>query len=555
MKTYIVAVFLLLGTMSFAQEAGSGKYTIQNLDINTPQSDFGTAFYGENKIVFASPRRGFRVVRDVWEQNGQRFLDLYEGLIEENGQIINKAKLKGDVNSRYHEAQAIFSKDGKTVYFTRDNYYRNKLGVDNKGMTNLAMFKATVNAKGEWINIIPMPFNSVEYSVGHPALSDDEKWLYFSSDMPGTIGETDIFRVAINQSGYGNPENLGPKINSAAKDWFPFIDGETLYFSSDRDGGKGGIDIYATKLTGFQPTPVLLNEPINSASDDYAFIINKTTRKGYFSSNRDGGVGDDDIYAFTEEEEVNFKCLQVVTGEVRDKNTTNLLPGAEVILSDSEGNMIETTVVGDDAIFTFEINCETTYRLEGKKIQYTAQSKTFTTSNEADKELKLLILLGEGDINFVTDANGNTTTEGEVEDVKPEGLPDVLPDDIVKLGPGKYAINIDPIYFDLNSSYLTKQAKTELQKVVDLMNKYPKMIIESASHTDSRAPEGYNLWLSNKRAKSTVEYIVGRGIDPARITGKGYGESQLINGCDDNADCTEAQHQQNRRTEFVIIKM
>ena len=553
MKTYIVAVVLLFVTFSYAQTPGSGKYTVKNLEVNTPQSDFGTAFYGENKIVFASPRRGFRIVRDVWEQNGQRFLDLYEGSIEENGEIINKIKLKGDVNSRYHEAQAIFSKDGKTVFFTRDNYYKNKLGVDNKGMINLALFKATVNAKGEWINIIPMPFNSVEYSVGHPALSDDEKTLYFSSDMPGSIGENDLFKVAINESGYGNPVNLGPKINSAAKDWFPFVDGDVLYFSSDRNGGKGGIDVYATKLAGFQPAPVNLNAPINTASDDYAFIINKETRKGYLSSNREAGKGDDDIFSFTEEETVEFTCLQVVTGEVRDKNTTNLLPGAEVVLSDKDGNMLESVVVGEDGVFRFEVTCESDYKLDGKKVEYTSQSKSFTTSNEADKELKLLILLGTGDINFVAGNNGDGTQEGG-EDIKPEGLPDVLPDDIVKKGPN-YVINIDPIYFDLNSSYLSKQAKTELQKVVDLMNKYPAMIIESASHTDSRAPEGYNLWLSDKRAKSTVSYIIGRGIDEDRITGKGYGESRILNGCVDDADCTELQHQQNRRTEFVIIKM
>ena len=551
MKKYIVAVLLLSAGLFYAQD-GAGKYSIKNLDINTSNSDFGTSLRGENKLVFTSPRTGFNIIKDVWKQNGQRYLDLYEGTINENGDVLDKERLKGEVNSRYHEGNAVFTNDGKTVYFTRDNYYNKRLGVDNQGWTNLAMFKAMVNNKGEWINIIPMPFNNVEYSVGHPALSDDEKTLYFTSDMPGTIGETDIFKVDVNQSGFGNPVNLGPKINSTAKDWFPYVDGNVLYFASDRWGGKGGSDVYAAKLEGFVTEPVNLNEPINSASDDYAFIINGETKKGYFSSNREGGKGDDDIYSLIEEEPVTFKCHQTVMGEVRDKNTTELLPGAEVVLNDKDGNLLKTFVVQDDGVFSFEIDCETEYKLEGKKVGYTPQSKTFTTSNVADKQLKMLILLGTGDIDFLADGR---TTEDEKEDIKPEGLPDVLPDEIVRARAGTYIVNIDPIYFELNSSYLTKQAKIELQKVVDLMTKYPKMVIESASHTDSRGIEGYNLWLSDRRAKSTVNYIIDRGINPSRITGKGYGETQLINQCTDNVECTEAQHEKNRRTEFVIIRM
>ena len=551
MKKYIVIVLLLSVVCLYAQGSG-GKYSINNLEVNTEQSEFGTAYHGTDKLVFAAPRRGFRVIRDVWEPNGQRFLDLYEGDISEDGSIANKRKLKGEVNSRYHEASVTFTKDGKTVYFTRDNYYNKKLGIDNQGYTNLAMFKATVNNKEEWINIIPMPFNNVEYSVGHPTLSEDEKTLYFTSNMPGTLGETDIFKVEVNESGFSNPVNLGDKINSKAKDWFPFVDGDVLYFSSTRGGGKGGIDIYASKLKGYITDPINLS--INSSSDDFSFIINSETRKGYFSSNRESGQGDDDIYSFIEEEPVDFRCLQMVTGDVRDQVSTSLLPGSEVILSDKDGNMIASTIVKDDATFSFEISCEIEYKLEGKKIGFKPQSIAFTTSNEVDKELKMPRLLGAGNI-IAGNNNGTQGTEGEVVDIKPEGLPDVLPDEIVKLPSGNYGVNIEPIYFDIDSSYLNEQAKTELQKVVDLMNKYPKMIIEAASHTDSRAPDRYNDWLSGNRAKRTVEFIEKKGIETSRITGKGYGETQLINGCDDNTKCTEAEHQQNRRSEFVIIRM
>jgi len=215
-------------------------------------------------------------------------------------------------------------------------------------------------------------------------------------------------------------------------------------------------------------------------------------------------------------------------------------------------------IVGGDGVFSFNVLCETVYKLEGKKINYTPQSKGFTTDNEADKESKLLILLGTGDIDFISDASGRTTEEIR-EDKKPEGAPDNpedLPEEIIITNDGDYIVNIDPIYFDFNSSYLTKQAKTELQKVIDLMNKNPKIIIQSASYTDSRGPRGYNLWLSDRRAKSTVNYIIERGIDATRITGKGYGDTVLaVKKCTKGVPCTEAEHAANRRTEFQIIKM
>jgi outer membrane protein OmpA-like peptidoglycan-associated protein len=549
MKKYMLALLLLTIGATYAQTEGSGKYVINKLTVNSKNSDFGTAFYGDDKLVFASPKKGITLVNDVWEQNNQRFLELYIGDILPNGDIDNVSLMPGEVNTRYHEADVVFTRDQKTVYFTRNNFYNKKLARDEKQMANLAMFKASVNEKGEWVNIIPMPFNNVEYSVGHPALSPDEKTLYFISDMPGGYGQTDIFKVAINQSGFGNPVNLGWKINSPAKEFSPFVDGDVLYFSSDKEGGMGGLDVYATRLVDYTPEPILLNAPINSSADDFTFIINSETRKGYVSSNRNGGVGDDDLYSFIEEEPVVFKCRQLITGEVRDQNTTEVIRGAVVAIKDADGNVVDEVVVDDEGAFELPVYCDTSYKLEGSKEGYTTQSKSLTTSMEADKKLKLLILLGTGEI------LEQVEPLAEVEEDKPEGLPEVLPEEIVKVRPSTYVVNIEPIYFELNSSYLNKDAKKELDKVVELMNKYPEMIIESGSHTDSRGIVGYNIWLSTRRAASTVNYIIDKGIDPSRITGKGYGETQLINGCSDGVDCTEAQHAMNRRTEFVIIKM
>jgi len=546
MKKYILA-FMLCCTVTLVaqQREGAGKYAIKQLSVNTENSDFGGAFYGQDKLVFASPKKGITIVNDVWLENNQRFLELYVADILPDGDLMNPTYLKGDVNTRYHEADVAFTKDMKTVYFTRNNYYNKKLSRDSREMANLAMFKATVNDLGEWVNIIPMPFNNVEYSVGHPALSEDEQTLYFVSDMPGGYGETDIYKVDINYSGFGNPVNMGPKINTPNKDVFPFIDGDVIYFASDRPGGMGGLDIYATRLTDFVPDPILLNEPINSSADDFTFIINSETRRGYFSSKREGGAGDDDLYSFLEEEPVIFRCAQVIAGEVRDQNTTEIIAGATVAIKDADGNVVEQVEVKEDGSFELPVYCETEYVLEGSKAGYTTQSKSLTTSSEPDKRLKLLILLGTGDITEMAVATED----------RPEGMPEEIPEEIVKVRPSTYVVNIEPIYFELNSSYLNKEAKRELDKVVDLMNRYPEMIIESGSHTDSRGITGYNIWLSTRRAASTVNYIIDHGIDSSRITGKGYGETQLINECSDGVKCSEAQHAMNRRTEFVIIKM
>ena len=546
MKKYILALLLCWTAALMAQQReGAGTFTIKELNTNTENSDFGCAFYGDKKLVFASPKKGVSLVNDVWLDNNQRYLELYQAEILPNGDLLNPELLKGDVNTRYHEADVVFTKDMKTVYFTRNNYYNKTLARDSNEMANLALFKATVNDQGEWVNIIPMPFNNVEYSVGPPALSDDEQTLYFISDMPGGFGQTDIYKVDIGYGGYSDPVNLGPILNSEYKDFSPFIDGDVIYFSSDRPGGMGGLDVYASRLVEYPPEPILLNEPINSTADDFTFIINGTSRRGYLSTNRIGGEGDDDLYSFIEEEPVRFKCAQLIAGEVRDENTAEVIQGAIVSIKDADGKVVEQVEVGEDGTFKLPVFCETDYVIEGTKEGYTPQSKSITTSSEADKKIELLILLGTGEITEIAAATED----------KPEGMPEEIPEEIVKVRPSTYVVNIDPIYFELNSSYLNKEAKIELNKVVELMNRYPEMIIESGSHTDSRGIPHYNDWLSTRRAASTVNYIVDRGIDPSRISGKGYGETQLINECYDGVKCTEAQHAMNRRTEFVIVKM
>jgi len=450
-------------------------------------------------------------------------------LIDGMGEIIDSEPFS-DIDTKYHESNAVFTKDLKTVYFTRNNYFEGQYGKDTLGWNNLKMFRADVGEDGNWVNVTPMPFNDDNYSVGHPALSPDEKTLYFTSDMPGSMGETDIFTTTINADGsYGSPMNMGSQVNTYGKEMFPYVSKKgNLYFSSDSRGGQGGLDVYVVPLNNRTIAPVNLGSPINSSQDDFAFIIDNDKKSGYFSSNRTGGKGDDDIYYFDELKSPDIKCSQVIAGTVRDKSNGALLPGSLVTLyKDSE--KLETVIVGSDAAFSFpKMDCTSTYRVTGEREYYKGAEETVTTTEEADLELGL-------DLNLDPDKDAIVGTEG--------------------LDRCQYALdNINTIYFDLDKYYIRPDAAIELEKIVKVMNRCQDIKIEARSHTDSRASDAYNVTLSQNRAQSTVDYIISRGILADRLTAKGFGETQLVNRCSNGVKCSEAEHQVNRRTEFVIIR-
>jgi hypothetical protein len=297
MKNILFAILLFISIVGFAQK--SGKYTVKNLAVNTENSDFGASFYKNKQVVFASPKaKTFwsTIVKSYWKPNGQRFLNLYSSDVDVDGELINKVELNAEVNSKYHEANVSFTNDFKTVYFTRNNYLE-KVGKDSTGMSNLALYKATIDESGNWIDVVALPFNNVDYSVGHPALSPDNKKLYFSSDMAGGKGATDIYVVDIKGDNvYGTPVNLAA-VNTPAQDMFPFVSkNNVLYYSSNcKNNNLGGLDIFAYN---FETAPIHLDSPLNSAEDDFSFIMDSDKKTGYFSSNRTGGKGDDDMYYF-----------------------------------------------------------------------------------------------------------------------------------------------------------------------------------------------------------------------------------------------------------------
>ena len=519
---------------------GDPNFSIENLwSINTANSDFGVTEYG-NTILFSSPRERSRFIKRSHTRNNKNFLDIFK-VIKEN--ISTKKEDKSDVrpmfsdeiNSKFHESSVTFSPDRKTLYFTRNNYIQGKYRVDNEGYNNLKIFKATW-IKEKWDNVQELPFCSDEYSVGHPTVNKDGTKLYFASDMPGGVGKTDIYVVNINSDGsFGTPQNLGTKVNTEGREMFPFIsDDETLYFSSDGHFGIGALDVFSTSFKkGVYTEPQNLKAPINSKLDDFAFSLNPETKIGYVSSNREGGVGDDDIYRIVDiriPKPPKPACLQTVNGIVRDSKFKLPLPGARLILKDNFGTILKDTVVGELGKFNFKLPCNKKYIVSASKEYYKPDQDSFNTSETATVTLDL-----DFNLNIVDDFTYNEREE--------------------------LVIKIDPIYFDYNKSNIRPDAALELDKIVRAMKKFPKLIIRASSHTDARGRDSYNEALSDRRAKSTVEYIVSKGINPNRIVAKGYGETRLTNNCVDNNNhtnrvkCSEEEHQANRRTEFVIVKM
>ena len=504
----------------------SGRFQLNNASVNTENSEYGTAFYGD-KIVFAGATDARKAKRGVSQWTGESFYDLYEA--EHFDQKLGSRKpFSSSINTQFNESTPVFTKDGNTMYFTRNNYVNRKLGSDIENTILLKILRATKDKNGNWGDIVEVPFNSDQYNVAHPALSPDEKYLYFASDMPGSFGNSDIFRVEIlGDNQYGTPENLGNIINTAGRESFPYISKDNvLYYSSDGIPGLGGLDIFAVKFNddGSTSKPVNIGMPGNSADDDFCFVFNSDSKIGFLTSNRPGGKGKDDIYSFHEDKPLLFSCQKNIKGIVKDAKTKAVIADAKVILSDKVMKEVSTDQSKTDGTFTFEkVNCnDSHYYLRGEKEKYETAEVNVTVGKD---EVVYEILLNPRQVAIK------------------KGM------DLAKV------FEIKEIKFDYNKANIRPDAEVELTKIVEVMREYPKMKIDIRSHTDSRGADSYNLKLSDRRAKATLEWIVKQGIDRKRLKAKGYGETRLVNGCSNGVPCTEEEHQENRRSEFIIVAM
>ncbi|MGV3697570.1 OmpA family protein [Flavobacterium sp.] len=493
------------------------SFKLEMMSKNKTNGDFGIAFFGD-KVVFASLRNA---EEKAYGWNDRPYLDLFSATVNEQGQLTRVEPFSSVINTKKHESNATFSADGKTMYFNRSGEKRNKVGDEKVAM--IKIYKAEF-IDGKWDKVTMLPFSSDTYSVEHPFLTTDGKKLYFASDMPGTLGSFDIYVVDVNEDGtYSQPRNLGENINTNQREQFPFLteDG-TLYFASDGHQGNGNLDIFMSlKLTDYEfDKPLNLGSTINSEMDDFNFILDEKTQKGYFASNR---TGDDNLYTFIQEDN---KLQYLVEGEVRDMKSMQLLPGSNVKLFDEAGNLLEEVLVGKDGTFTFNTEPNKKYKIMAFKDFYIPAEATFDTSQKGKVYIDLQM---------------KVESYYDAEDI------------INKKDDGTVLIDLENIYFDLDKWNIKPQAASVLDVLVGILKKYPYMEIEIGSHTDSRASDMYNLRLSNKRAASALEYLVQNGIDRKRLRSIGYGESKPLIICPSN-DCTEAEHATNRRCTFMILK-
>ncbi|WP_310992432.1 OmpA family protein [Aequorivita marina] len=498
----------------------SRQFVVEMSPISTTTSDFGPTFYMKDKVVYASAANTTGGELDQWTQ--EPFLDLFIADADDEGELSNPTPLEGEINTEYHESTAAFSKEGDTVYFTRNNFIEGKKGLDKSKKfktLRLSLYRATKSENNTWKDVVELPFNSKKYSVAHPALSADGKKLYFSSDMPGTLGKSDLWYVTIlDDDTYGTPVNLGPKVNTAGRESFPFVsDKNNLYFSSDGRSGLGGYDVFVSSLNaeGMPEAPTNLGEPANSAKDDFGFIIDEESRIGYLSSNRDGDGGsiDDDIYLVKE------KCRITIEGIVFDSETKDPLPGANVSLLDENNQLVTQVSANTDGSYSFIADCGKQLTVRGMKEGYNPYEEVIETP------------VRSGTINV------------------PLPLDRIGPCPPNDLG---CRLNLQPIYFDFDKSYIRPDAEIELAKILAALREYPEIVIHIESHTDSRGSDSYNESLSERRAQSTLNWLVSKGIDRDRLSAKGYGESQLVNNCSNGVPCSAEEHQLNRRSMFII---
>lgn len=599
----------------------SSLYKLEYLPFNSKFADFSPMFY-QGGLVFISSRDGGGGIHKLFKWDQTPFLDIMfhsdtsKLIVSQNNRMSpttlggaytqkeepneiedNLASFSRTLNGKYHEGPLTFFKDQKRLIFTRSNDSPGKAGKSSDLIHKLKLFYAEQNSKGSWINISELPFNYKEYSTGHPALTFDNKKLYFVSDMPGGFGGTDLYVVDYENGIWGEPRNLGFEINTEGNEMFPYVDENgVLYFSSNGHDGLGGLDIFKTIPTDPQPTIQNLGAPFNSSADDFGIIIDQNGDKGYLSSNRKKGGNDDNIYRF----EKICKSIDIL---VFDKTTKKRIPDAEVRIVNNGINqeLIKTDNEGKVEVC---LNVAANYIFKVMKEGYGINSVNFSIlSQQSDPTMGISIYLEESDQIIVKGvirkevdqipADGVTVTLSEAKEKKPQvvvtgadgsyefdaspkskytlktdkqGYGDEISEFKTKKRPGTLQLitgiygegnifQLDNIYYNVDQWNIRSDAFVELKRIVALMKKHPEFVIELRSHTDSRADRVYNQVLSEKRARSVVQYLINKGIDPDRMIYHGYGESELLNACGDGEICSEEQHQLNRRTEFKILSV
>lgn len=486
------------------------NFSISDMEVNSGEySDFGG--YEHNDMLYFVSARNKSGKTYGW--NDQPVLNVF---VAENvaGTWKNEDEIPGDVNSKFNEGTMAISQDGQTIYFTRTNMGDgNKYEADEEGIGRLRLYKATL-VNGRWKDVQPLSFTDSEYSYSHPALSPDGKTLYFSSDMPGGFGNSDIYQVSVDAEGnFGEPENLGNQVNTPGRESFPFMDEDNrLFFSSDGHLGLGGLDVfYTTSSKGMFAYPTNIGAPVNTSSDDFAFSYYTGKESGYVSSNREGSSTVDNIYQVDLLQPLDETLLMITAV---DEETSKPIENTQVIVYDDDETEVARGTTDEAGQIDILVISNEDYDVQGNKEGYESTSVRITAEGESmPVELRLKVI-----------------------------EPLIIERKIV----------LDQVFFDFDKSEIIAASALELDRLAETLMKYEDIRLMVTSHTDRRGPAEYNLGLSEKRAKSTVDYLVSKGVDADRLEYEGKGESEPINDC--ASGCSEEEHRVNRRSEFTIIE-
>lgn len=484
-------------------------FTFEDSGMNHARySDFAGVLTEDNTFYFTTARNE-RGKKYGWDE--QPYLDVFAGKYNlEDGKFTEIEPVDEINTKKYHDGPVTITKDGQTMYFSSESFRDKKYDLNKEKRLKLGkvnVFRAKFNGK-KWGDIEPVPFNGAEYSVSNPSVSPDGKTLYFASDMPGTFGGMDIWKVSVDEDGnYGEPENMGPAINTEGRESFPFIaENGKLYYSSDALQGFGGLDVYMIDLESPGATPVNLGDPVNTQKDDFAMSFYPEKNIGFLSTNR---VGRDDIY------KVFPVCVEEFVITVTDAKTGNILKDSEVSILDHDGNIIDTRFTDSFGIVRYDVDCQRNFSLQVTRPDY--ENKT---------------------IELERTKGGKKPVDVSIRPIEMIVLPK--------------KIELGDIYFEFNKSNITQQGAFELNKLVQIMQNNPTMRIKIEAHTDNRGSDAYNLNLSQQRAMATRQYLISQGISPDRLEAQGYGESSPAIDCGEN--CTDEQHAMNRRSEFIILR-
>jgi outer membrane protein OmpA-like peptidoglycan-associated protein/tetratricopeptide (TPR) repeat protein len=504
----------------------TSAYILSPVPLDFTVSMFGPAYYdkgivfaGETEIVSAAST-------NPW--TGYSFLDLFYIEKDGDGNWDIAEKFSEELNGKFHDGPASFNKAQDMIVYTRSamkNEKKQLVNEENENQFSLYMSKKT----GEtWSDPQELPFNSMEYSVGHPALSADGKTLYFVSDMPGGYGGSDIYKTTHDGSSWSEPVNLGKTINTPGNEVFPHLgNDDKLYFSSEGHQNLGGLDVFVSQnRSGVWSSPINLAYPLNSSQDDFAIAVSDNDTTGFVSSNRSGS---DMIYEF-----VKVPPVYILNGIAKLKSTGAPIAGVQVKLINLTAADSAVIVTGVDGKFTYNLLPNQSYRVVGSKEGYFTVSKNFeTTAKSEEKNVPLEFEIDEIVASQSGTGSGNPKFRGAT---------------------ALKTYDVGDVFYDYNSAKIRKDAEDDLNNLVRLLKDNPGVSIELQSHCDSRGSDGYNQNLSNKRAQSVVDYLIAKGIAKGRLQAKGFGESQLVNNCTDGVECTEEEHQANRRTEFIVLE-